>query len=70
MPEGTLIRHVHCNLAGSENLGLTRTPGTEPSIVMSLLSLVQSGSDNKEKLHSTLNEWANLGPGGVITQER
>ena len=47
MPGGAVIRHVHCRLLGYKpvKLGLDKEPGTEPSILMSLLSDVQLGSD-------------------------
>ena len=47
MPAGAFIRHVHCRLLGYKpvKLGLDKEPGTEPSILMSLLSTVQLGSD-------------------------
>ena len=49
MPTGAVIRHVHCRLLGYTlvKLGLDKEPGTEPLILMSLLSDVQSGSNEK-----------------------
>ena len=47
MPAGAVIRQVHCRLLGYKpvKLGLDKEPGTEPSILMSLLSAVQLGSE-------------------------
>ena len=50
MPVGAVIRHVHCRLLGYKlvKLGFDKEPGTEPSILMSLLSAVQLGSEQKQ----------------------
>ena len=47
MPAGAVIRHVHSRLLGYKlvKLGFDKKPGTEPSILMSLLSAVQLGSE-------------------------
>ena len=49
MPAGADIRHVHCRLLGYTlvKLGLDKEPGAVPLILMSLLSDVQSGSNEK-----------------------
>ena len=55
MPAGAVIRHVHCRLLGYTlvKLGLDKEPETEPLILMSLLSAVHSGSNEKNYKTST-----------------